>query len=581
MRMATREEVLHSVVADPEAGDEPLSAAIEVRRTLRRILRIELDGLESAFPVQPGLDALDLDVIDPDVDLVTLAQEAHDLLGLDPAQARERLFPLLVALERKAHAVFRSTRLDVHPHLAPFVMPLRRLHRDVLRHIILTGVFVNEPGDVERAGSRLGWHGPEAFNAATAMAFVQEAVSRGAAVLSDRYRMLADVMGGEEQVPEPVDAWMGRVRRERGLNVVVRPGDLRTPELCRTQEAPWFALGVHRADAELGGGDGLPDYVRRPEHDTVAATCRKALEQERFALVAVGGPSACGKTRLLYEVLREVGRDLWVIAPVPHRAREVHRPAVHPRLVGGRPAVLWLDDLELFVADNATALSATDLARLNAPDGPPMLVLCTHGGHFRDLCARDPVRAAELERMLALATLRLRLDPRLGEAETVDACARFPQRAADIRAVGLGPALISASRLVHRYDDDFVLPADVGLDSKEGLAFVDAILAWRDLVGVEVVSPSWAEVAWGRLLPLRGCRSPPRAEGCRFAQDWAAAEVAPGASLAWWDDDAEGWRASPAVEIPEQRRAEVQRQLDPVLHRWRGSDASRGHGREP
>ncbi len=403
IQLASRQDVLHSAVADPEADDEQLSKAIEVRRALRRILEV-ISGLQYAFPTQRGSDALDLDVIDPDVDLVTLAGEAHRLLGQDPAQARKELFPLLVAVERKAHAVFRSTRLDVHPHLAPFVEPLRRLHRDVLRHIIRTGVYVDEPGDVERAGNRLGLHGQDAFNTATAMAFVQEAMPRGPTVLADRYRALTDAVGGEERVPEPVDAWMGRVRRERGLNVAIRPGDLRTGQVCRVHEAAWPALGVHRADTELCGADGLPAYVRRPEHDAIAAACRQTLEEERFALIAVGGPSASGKTRLLYEVLREVGHDLWVIAPEPRRARDVHRPAAHARLAGASPVVLWLDDLELFVADEAAGLSAADLIGLTTPGTPPVLVLCTYGGHFRDLCAQDRVRAAELERMLALAT---------------------------------------------------------------------------------------------------------------------------------------------------------------------------------
>ncbi len=140
----------------------------------------------------------------------------------------------------------------------------------------------------------------------------------------------------------------------------------------------------------------------------------------------------------------------------------------------------------------------------------------------------------------------MRLEPRLGDVETAAACEQFPDRAAEIRDFGLGPALISASRLGLRYRDDFSLPADVDLDTQDGLAFVDALLAWRDLVGVEVVSPAWAEVAWRRLLPRRGAapRRVPKAD--RFAQDWAAAEVAPGASLAWWDDDPEGWRVSPA-----------------------------------
>ena len=396
IRLASRQEVLHSAVADPEADDEQLSKAIEVRRALRRILEVDLGGLQYAFPVQRGPDALDLDVIDPDVDLVTLAREAHRLLGQDPAQARKELFPLLVAVERKTHAVFRSTQLDVHPHLAPFVKPLRRLHRDVLRHIIRTGVYVDEPGDVERAGNRLGLHGQDAFNTATAMAFMQEAMSRGPTVLADRYRALTDAVGGEERVPEPVDAWMGRIRRERGLqNVAIRPGDLRTGQVCRVHEATWPALGVHRADTELCGADGLPSYVRRPEHDAIVAACRQTLEEERFALIAVGGPSASGKTRLLYEVLREVGHDLWVIAPEPRRARHVHRPASHARLAGAWPVVLWLDDLELFVADEAAGLSAADLIDLTTTGTPPVLVLCTYGGHFRDLCVQDRLRTAE------------------------------------------------------------------------------------------------------------------------------------------------------------------------------------------
>ena len=128
------------------------------------------------------------------------------------------------------------------------------------------------------------------------------------------------------------------------------------------------------------------------------------------------------------------------------------------------------------------------------------------------------------------------------------------------------------------------MPGDVDLVTQEGLAFVDALLAWRDLVGVEVVRPAWAHLAWRRLRAPRGRRSAPTEQGYRSAQEWAAAEVAPGASLAWWNDDEEGWQVSSTVALPEHRHAEVHKQLEPLLHRWRTSDASpvgqRDHGGE-
>src|SRR6187551_326384 len=120
------------------------------------------------------------------------------------------------------------------------------------------------------------------------------------------------------------------------------------------QEIRATEIGVDRAAQSILPGGETPVYLPREVDRQVQEALESALDGTGPSLVVVHGPSKVGKSRTLYEALRRVGEqgvDLILVAPTDgDSVRSLLTPDGTLRETAGRP-VVWLDDLETFVAE--------------------------------------------------------------------------------------------------------------------------------------------------------------------------------------------------------------------------------------
>lgn len=168
-----------------------------------------------------------------------------------------------------------------------------------------------------------------------------------------------------------------RVESARRLRVPVAPIGVVDPTL----------IGVDRAAQTILAGGVVPEYVRRMADDAVREAVAAALEGRGPWLVVVAGRSKVGKSRTLFEALRQSvpGGGLALLAPVDGDAlRSVLEPGHSVGRVAA-PAVLWLDDIEPFLNQGVTLQTLREWQA----GIPGRIVAATHGGKGSELVARS------------------------------------------------------------------------------------------------------------------------------------------------------------------------------------------------
>lgn len=142
-----------------------------------------------------------------------------------------------------------------------------------------------------------------------------------------------------------------RDEHERDLPRLIRLGKRNRLPRVRDCDDP-VVLGVHPA-APIGHGGArtrTPPYIVR---DATPELC-EAIRQDRFVLVV--GESMAGKSRLVYEAIRALLPDHWLIAPVGREAIQLSADTA----IATPQCVLWLDDLERFLGPDGLTGAAVD-----------------------------------------------------------------------------------------------------------------------------------------------------------------------------------------------------------------------------
>jgi hypothetical protein len=217
----------------------------------------------------------------------------------------------------------------------------------------------------------------------------------------------------------------------------------------------FYRLGVEEESREALSAAGASSgahapYLQRDVDSELRALLRKASEPGGPALVVVSGPPLAGKSRTLAHALDAELPDAWLLAP-----RDAGALIALGRQGGTRSPfqtwVIWLDDLERFVAGGEDGLNAISLGMFGAWHKPPLLVATAGGGGLRQ--AQHATLYSELQaQLLSLEEVAsVSLDDSLSEAERARVHA-LPDLATDEaeRVVGAGIGAYMLGRGVAR-----------------------------------------------------------------------------------------------------------------------------------
>jgi len=187
----------------------------------------------------------------------------------------------------------------------------------------------------------------------------------------------------------------------------------------RVDEASPRELGVHPAISVDGATDDLPTYVPRDFDDKLRDLIARGVERGCFVLL-IGG-SSWGKTRSLYEAVRVVVPDWWLVQPA--KTYEIHDLLAAPT----DRTVLWLDDLHRYLGADPPLLREHVVTLVRTTG---IIVVGTLWPDYYFMCKRLPADGADVH-----AEDRLLLDfadvVRVPDAFTEDE----RQRASDVATV--------------------------------------------------------------------------------------------------------------------------------------------------
>ena len=293
-------------------------------------------------------------------------------------------------------------------------------------------------------------------------------------------------------------------------------------------------IGVDPAAmTELGGA--VPKYVGREIDAALRGAIEAALTGTGSWLLVVRGRSKVGKSRTLFEALSHcsVAERLQLVAPV-------HGDALRSLLDPGQPmatrpeyAVLWLDDLEPFLAQGVTwqTLREWQAGR------PGWIVAATYGGKGSELVAE----AATGGLKTLAADMLLHARPITLHATSSEEVGPLRGRLSDadfdaVRRHGLAAYLVAGQALETKLATERDGPGE--RECPEGVAVVYAAVDWARCGRIDPIGRDTLRALWPAFLQAG---MTPDDERFAIGLEWALRPVAATAALLLQDDH--GYRA--------------------------------------
>jgi hypothetical protein len=208
-------------------------------------------------------------------------------------------------------------------------------------------------------------------------------------------------------------------------------------------------LGVHAAMQSPDAPDELPGYVARHFDDDLRRLIRAGTQRGCFVLL-VGG-SSTGKTRSLYEAVRAIASQWWLVQPSD--TEEIHQLLEEPT----QRTVVWLDELHRFFG-SSPPLTKVVVAKLKKAG---LIVVGTLW--FDDYAARKELRPsgavdhlADDRGLLGFADV-IGVPPRFREdehraAEKLAVTDNRIRAALEVTDAGLTQVLAAGPDLLHLWD---------------------------------------------------------------------------------------------------------------------------------
>ncbi|HXS47356.1 MAG TPA: hypothetical protein VN756_07825, partial [Solirubrobacterales bacterium] len=241
------------------------------------------------------------------------------------------------------------------------------------------------------------------------------------------------------------------------------------------QEIRATEIGVDRAAQSILPGGETPVYLPREVDRQVQEALESALDGTGPSLVVVHGPSKVGKSRTLYEALRRVGEqgvDLILVAPTDgDSVRSLLTPDGTLRETAGRP-VVWLDDLETFVAEGVNLDTLREWHRRTGA-----IFAATYGGKGSErLQGSGTAALTDLTHTLLASGTEIGLGPTSpAELARLDTSLSEADREA-VEHHGLAAAMVAGRALERKIGTRRHAPSEG--ESIEGAAVVSAAIDW-------------------------------------------------------------------------------------------------------
>jgi cellulose synthase operon protein C len=299
---------------------------------------------------------------------------------------------------------------------------------------------------------------------------------------------------------------------------------LRVPIAAVTDVDP-TEIGVDPAAQTVFDGDETPEYLVRTVDDALMGAIHAAVSGSDRWLIVVSGPSKVGKSRSLFEALRRCpnSSQLALVAPINGDSlRSLLMPATAPRIERHRP-VLWLDDLEPFIAQGVTLEVLREWHR-----STKMPVLATYGGKGSERVG-EPASSGELNELTGTILQHAR-EIHLQATSRLELAQLPPGLASDIRVAierhGLAAFLVAAPSLERKLMTGRHGPG--GRESPEGAALVYAAVDWALCGRTDPIASETLRRLWPSYLPAG---APVGDEAFEAGLSWALRPVAGSISL--------------------------------------------------